>query len=158
MSEALEKYYKNNYERLVKSYTRRCGTPHDAEDVVQEAFTRALTYIDKYDSREPIANWITRIVYNSFCDWKKEQRSGQYNVTYNDENYDPIDGTQERKILVDKVKQFITDKYDDRTKEAINLFYFCNYKAREIGDLIGMSTQSVTNRLDTFRKDMREFL
>ena len=39
---AIEDYYAKNWNRLVKSYTSRCGNPHDAEDVVQEAFTRAL--------------------------------------------------------------------------------------------------------------------
>lgn len=152
MSEALEKYYKDNYDRLVKSYTRRCGTPWDAEDVVQEAFTRALTYIDRYDTREPIANWITRIVYIAFCAWKNEQKAGPAYVTYSDEDYDPLEGNMERRVLVDRIKSFIDNKYDDKTKEVINLFYFCNYKAREIGELTGLSTSVVLNRLADFRK------
>lgn len=158
MSKLIEDYYKSNYERLVKSYTRRCGTPWDAEDVVQEAFTRALTHVDKYGRTEPVANWITRIVFNTFCDWKREQRAGGSSVSYSDEDYDPIEGNQERKVLVDKVRSHISNKYDEKTQEVINLFYFCNYKAREIGELTGLSTSLVLNKLADFRKVMQEVI
>lgn len=153
----LENYYRANHQRLVDNYARRCGNPADAEDVVQEAFTKALTYIDRYSTSEPFSNWMTRIVYNTFCDWKKEQRAGFSCVSFNDEHYDPIEGNEEKKALVAKVRAYI-DGYDDASKEIINLFYFCNYKAREIADICGVPIGLVLKTLYQFRNLMKEIV
>lgn len=155
--ETLTAYYKGNRQRLVDNYTKRCGNSADAEDVVQEAFTKALTYIDRYVETEPFSNWMTRIVYNTFCDWKKEQKAGGVTVSFCDESYDPIEGTEYKKAMVDKVKGFV-DSYDDRTKEVVNLFYFCNYKAREIAEITGLSLSLVLRTLYEFRSLMKEIV
>jgi len=44
MNKQLERFYKTNYLTLIKRVSHRAGGPYNAEDVVQEAFVRALKY------------------------------------------------------------------------------------------------------------------
>jgi RNA polymerase sigma-70 factor (ECF subfamily) len=47
---------------------RVVGNRHDAEDVVQDAFIRALRYIRSFDERQPFAPWLTRLIVNTALD------------------------------------------------------------------------------------------
>jgi RNA polymerase sigma-70 factor (ECF subfamily) len=47
---------------------RVVGNRHDAEDVVQDAFIRALRYIRGFDERQPFAPWLHRLVVNTALD------------------------------------------------------------------------------------------
>ena len=61
----IEEYYKEQHFRWVKRLSRRVPSEMDAEDVVQEAFTQALTYQHTYNPElSSIATWFTNIVNN----------------------------------------------------------------------------------------------
>jgi RNA polymerase sigma-70 factor (ECF subfamily) len=64
------------YDRLVRQHLRRAfavayrivGNREDAEDVVQDAFIRALRYMRTFDERLPFAPWLNRLVANTALD------------------------------------------------------------------------------------------
>lgn len=67
---------------LVKAYqhglfaymVRMTGRPDVAEDVVQEAFVRALTNLDRFDTRFRFSTWlftIARRLYLNYCERRK---------------------------------------------------------------------------------------
>lgn len=47
---------------------RLTGNDPDAQDLVQEAFSRAFEHKDKYDSSRPFEAWLIRILHNVFLD------------------------------------------------------------------------------------------
>jgi RNA polymerase sigma-70 factor (ECF subfamily) len=49
---------------------RVVGNREDAEDVVQDAFVRALRYIRGFDERQPFAPWLNRLVMNTGLDMR----------------------------------------------------------------------------------------
>jgi RNA polymerase sigma factor (sigma-70 family) len=66
MKNELEKYYRKNKDRHVGTIRKIVHNPEDAEDIVQGAFLRALTYLPSYDpNRAPLGNWFTRILFNN---------------------------------------------------------------------------------------------
>ena len=64
------------YDQLVRRHLARAftiayrvvGNREDAEDVVQDAFIRALRYIRGFDERQPFAPWLNRLVVNTALD------------------------------------------------------------------------------------------
>lgn len=64
------------FAELVRRYLRRalavaweyCGTREDAEDIVQDAFTRVARALDRFDTRRPFAPWLFTIVRNTARD------------------------------------------------------------------------------------------
>jgi len=62
----IEDYYRKNFKRLVNISRGRAGSYHNAEDVVQEAFTRALKYHKSYNpAMTAFDAWFSRILDNS---------------------------------------------------------------------------------------------
>jgi RNA polymerase sigma factor (sigma-70 family) len=51
------------------------GSVHDAEDVVQDACVRALTFFDSFRGEDG-RGWLLTIVRNSCYDWLRKNRSG----------------------------------------------------------------------------------
>ena len=70
MYDLLEQHYKDNHEKLIKQWTRRCG-PTDAQDVVQEGYCRAFTYMHTYKGPS-LDTWLGKIMYRAMCDLKRQ--------------------------------------------------------------------------------------
>ena len=47
---------------------RLSGNDQDAQDIVQEAFTRAFEHKNSYDPKRPFEAWLNRILHNIFLD------------------------------------------------------------------------------------------
>lgn len=67
MYDIIEQHYRDNFDRLVSAYQGRVGH-HNAEDVVQEAYTRALLYSKSFSDERPIDHWINQILRNCAAD------------------------------------------------------------------------------------------
>ena len=63
---------------------------HDAEDVVQEAFLRALRYVGGFRG-DNARGWLLQIVRNTCFTWMKENRPVEV-MTFDDDGGDFIDG------------------------------------------------------------------
>jgi RNA polymerase sigma factor (sigma-70 family) len=71
--ELIAGHYDLHFNMWVKRLSRRVPGIMDAEDVIQEAYTRALTYAHTFDSRVSSFNtWFTNIVNNVHRDMKRK--------------------------------------------------------------------------------------
>jgi RNA polymerase sigma factor (sigma-70 family) len=70
------------FEELVRRYQlpllrflqRRSPSPHDAEDVIQDAFLRAYQSIDSYRADQPFKPWLFTIAYRLSIDTARRRR------------------------------------------------------------------------------------
>src|SRR5574337_375621 len=68
----LKEYYSANFSNMVKKIYRSCGNYHDAEDIVQAAFERALKY---KETCKTLDKWFGSILRNSYRDFLRVQKS-----------------------------------------------------------------------------------
>jgi RNA polymerase sigma-70 factor (ECF subfamily) len=63
-----EAYVRQSSDKAYNFAYRLTGNESDARDLVQEAFSHALTHISKYDPTRPFEPWLNRILHNIYLD------------------------------------------------------------------------------------------
>lgn len=127
----VEEHYRNNYEELVKRYVNRAGSYQNAEDIVQEAFARALKYLPTFDGKKPFENWFSRILQNSFREFRVAERNYGMNMTNEDADV-PCPICLENKRLVHDVKEYIKKEMPKDEQEILILYYIRGYGFQDI--------------------------
>jgi DNA-directed RNA polymerase specialized sigma24 family protein len=64
-------HYRSNYAGLVKKVYRTAGSLHNAEDIVQESYARALEYYA--DTVEDFDKWFSTVMFNVMRDHKRAE-------------------------------------------------------------------------------------
>src|SRR3546814_3055187 len=69
----IEYHYRNNFKNLISRYSRQFQSHSRAEDIVQEAYTRALQYWNRYSPEQPFGAWFNGILLNCVKDNIREE-------------------------------------------------------------------------------------
>ncbi len=149
----LTEYYADNFDRLVKKVSYRAGGLHNAEDVVQEAFTRAVQYIDSYDSdRKPLPNWFNSILQNALKNFNQQERI-QGMVKEIDRVVNLEDQVYQGQVI-QKVLDYISRRRDP-DKDILNHFVVLGYSYKEIAQLLDVNIHAVHHCIRQFYATVR---
>jgi RNA polymerase sigma factor (sigma-70 family) len=130
---------------------------HDAEDVVQEAFLRALRYGDSFTGQNPRA-WLFAIVRNTFFSWRKGNISAENAVPFDEELH--REGEQphpEAQMLKSADARIVTEALEELSieyREVIVLREFEDLSYKEIARVTGVPVGTVMSRLARARDQL----
>jgi len=65
-------------DRVYNTCWRLCGHAEDARDLTQDAFLRALSAIDRFQSKAGFYTWLFRIAVNQALSHRRKQRQGAH--------------------------------------------------------------------------------
>jgi RNA polymerase sigma-70 factor (ECF subfamily) len=133
--------------------------PDDADDLVQEAFLRALERIATFDVSRAFEPWFTRLLINLGLDLRRKQSVRRT------ESHDPeaiAGGTRpdretERSELRRSLSQAL-EKLPDRQRMIVNLFEIDGHSTEEIADMLKVSQVTIRWHLHQARRTLRELL
>jgi RNA polymerase sigma factor (sigma-70 family) len=135
---------------------------HDAEDVVQEAYVRALRFFDAFhggDSRP----WLLAIVRHTCYTWLQHNR-GHEPVTGFDEDIHSLDGeaTNPEILLLHRTNQLMLrqalEELPVEFREVIILRELEGLSYKEIAAIAGLPVGTVMSRLARGRKRLQQTL
>jgi RNA polymerase sigma-70 factor (ECF subfamily) len=134
----------------------------DAEDVVQEAYVRALRFFPGFRGGDARA-WLMKIVHNTCCTWLRANRPLQ-DATEFDENLFPADSrapNPEEALLQkdsgDLVRKAL-EKLPPNFREVIILRELEGMSYKEIAAITGMPAGTVMSSLSRARDRLRQAL
>jgi len=150
-------FFKEEYIVLVKRIRARGMQKCDAEDVVQEAFYRALKYSKTYDKeRQKIGAWFNTILNNAFKDYRHANFTGEYSFREEDEE---IGGELEEftfnKQVVKEIEQYISTLPEEE-RNVLHSVFIIGYSYKACVQVFGIPFARVQFILQEFRKEMRE--
>ncbi len=121
------------------------GSPQDADDAAQEVFLRLFRREEPLHGEEHLRRWLLRVTVNYCRDalrspWRKRRVELE-------ELPPPVFEEPEQAQLFEAVMA-LPEKY----RTVLDLFYYEELSVREIGELIGEKTTTVTTRLSRARK------
>ena len=159
----LETHYRSFFKGMVFRYSRR-GARDIGEDIVQEAYTRALERWEEYNEEFSFATWFeTKILPGERINNRRREHKHTQTATveFNDLLEDSIDkgrisngATPEQAIYTQEILQIIAQK-DDEVREVLHdaLILGDNYVA--IGHRVRKSSNAVEMIIRRFRKEMQ---
>ena len=75
-AELMRAYYAFVYRIVIKIV----DNPHDAEEVVQDAFLNAYRGLARYEEKKRFKSWLAKIVRNCALNWQRAQRAGTVSI------------------------------------------------------------------------------
>ena len=150
--DVLETHYRANRFKLVKRMSFRAGDY--AEDVVQEAYARALKYISSYKPEFSLDAWFSRILNNAFKEHKNSEK-GFANVSFEEEEQDGIPCNRFAESVVAEIYELISTK-SVVSMEVLNYHFRFGYTAKEIQEISDYSYSNCHQIISRFRQELRE--
>ena len=138
------------------------GNEHDAEDIVQESFLRAVKFFDSFRGGNPRA-WLLTIVRNTSYTWLKRREAGNAQFHLDDGDFELEDQAANPAALhaamanVERVRSAIA-QLPLEFREIIVLREMEDYSYKEIADLVEVPVGTVMSRLARGRRQLQKIL
>lgn len=155
---AFETLYKRYYARLVRFCQKRVGDHHEAEEIAQEAFTKALRAMPTFEGERRFYPWMTVIAGRLCVDAHRRRGRTEPSPVI---DLGIIEGGQER--IIDAVDVEILGtalgRLATRHREVLDLREQQGWSYQQIADHYGVTLGTVEALLFRARKALkREFL
>jgi len=134
----------------------------DAEDVVQEAFLRALRHFATFKGGDA-RPWLLAIVRNTFYTWRKHNRLPEETVPLEDEKEPVAEDTidPETLLLRESDRQLLRNALQLLPKEFLEVIVLREFEElsyKEIAEVIQVPSGTVMSRLARARKRLFKIL
>lgn len=165
--DAFRRLYEHNCERVYWFAYRYVRSPEDAEDVMQETFTRAFKNIQSFQFADDtsFSSWLHRICINcSINQLRKRQRRKMYmTISLDDMKIDPTgeDDSPEAKVELNETLRLIRNaasKLSPKQRVVFDLRYGQHLSIKEIAELMRCSQNTVKTQLSRSVKKIKALL
>lgn len=159
MTKLIENYYKSQRDHLVRTLSRRAGSIENAEDVVQEAFYRALRYSNSFygHTEGELAAWFKTIMYRSLKDFSSHERNQGMAMSEPPE--------EELSLTTEEIWEHESDIRDvynlvmakpEAVSQSLYLYFFGRYRPMEISQILDEPYDTVKKRILRFKVELEE--
>lgn len=156
MYELIEEHYRKNFTYLCKSMSGRVGGYNNAEDVVQEAYTRAMKYWNSFNHNATFEFWFNMILRKCVMDQNTANKNrGAVEVEEYEEK--PIYFKQPKKTVIMDIEKMISEEKEPN-RTILDLYYLKAYKQKDIEKIVDKSHKAIEHIILRFMKQMRKRL
>lgn len=146
----ISEHYRENFQRKVDALSARNASKANAEDILQEAYTRAFQYWNSYDPTKPFDAWINSIVLNAMRDFFKTEV--QYGMVREEDEwiYDYKMPEAFRRIEIKELVRLIDDEEENIAK-ILRLYLIEGYTSQEIDAVVPETRVNIRKIVQRFR-------
>lgn len=156
MNEVLGKYYEDERDLLLRRLAYGAGSPQAAEDVLHEAFVRALVYWDTFNpEQKELGAWFSTILRNSLRDYKRAEWLFGMGEEFDEELYDPQEMPIDESELVKKIYDMVDEKIEDH-QEVLLLYFEKHYSPKDIANITQFKVKTIKQVIWRFKNEVIE--
>ncbi len=150
--EQFNEKYKQYGEMLFKIAFLYTRNKDDAEDILQDIFTKYFCLKKSFTSPNHEKAWFIRVTQNKSIDYAR--RNKRTLIELDNENIDKLyTNEQPNDIHQDIIKLIF--KLDDKYKTVIILHYYYEYSVQNISKCLNISQDNVKKRLQRARQQLK---
>ena len=153
---ALTDAYLHSYGQL-RSVATRFVRPDEADDLVQEAYLRALACGDKFRGESAPSTWIYRILVNACLDVRRYRQRRGVQVALED-TYSRPRSRQWHRLVDRHALRTALAALESTEREVCVLYDVMGYTHPEIARRLGIPVGTSKGRLCTARRRLRRLL
>lgn len=153
MNEIVTEHYKENYQRIVGYLRFRAGSEWNAEDVVQEAYYRALKYFPQVAPAN-FAGWFNRILHNSIKDFMSAER-GHIADEFEEEYVEGNPCNRYNEKVIREIYELIDTKSLIQI-EVLSMYFKLGYSPKDIAALTDITYGAAHQIIQRFRNELRD--
>src|SRR5688572_14358348 len=168
-SEAFHSLVDRHSRAVYRLAYRMTGSPHDAEDVVQETFLKAYKQLGRFESRANFGTWLHRIAVNCSIDLirSRPHREAAHDAPDLEaigaavEQTDTLGASPERLMLSTEVQERIGSAMSALSameRAAFMLRHFEGRSIEEISHTLGLKTNATKHSIFRAVRKMRSAL
>lgn len=159
--EAFGKLYERHVTQIYNYVYYRTGNVHDAEDLTERVFMRALRHIENYSDRGlPFSAWLYRIAHNLVANWHRDNSRRQESTLEDLPLESRAIGEHPEAALMAQEKQSalleIIRKLPEERQQLIVLKFAQHLSNAEIGAIMGRTEGAIKSLYHRTLLSLRE--
>lgn len=159
-SRALYRLHVATVFRVVRSW---CASEADAEELVQETFTRAFASLGRFEPRpgKPFLGWLLAIALNAARSRHRKDRAHQaFEDTEHHAAVAPSTTAEDALLAAERRRELLEalEGLDERERTVVSLRYAAEWSAAEVAELLGLEEAHVRKICERARKHLLERL
>jgi RNA polymerase sigma-70 factor (ECF subfamily) len=160
--QAFRPLYRAYVERIYSYVAYRVGNPQDAEDIVSDVFTRAMTKLDQYDGQYPFVAWLFGIARHAVIDHYRSDSRAPDIIPFDNapplaEDDLPPESQLTRQEQAGRVRAAI-ELLSERRRDVLTLRYYGGMSNKEIAALLELDERTVASHISRALDDLQAFL
>ncbi|MDE0089288.1 MAG: RNA polymerase sigma factor, partial [Candidatus Poribacteria bacterium] len=137
---------------------------HYAEEIMQDTFLKAYNKLPTLKNPNQFAGWLHVIAKRLCIDWVRRQKPIMQSLEEtHPQEIDESSYTQhlseqrmtERTEYCHELVQQLLEKLPENEREVVTLYYLDEMSTKEIGEVMGVSVNTITSRLQRARKRLQ---
>lgn len=155
-------FYEQCFSVMMSAALRYKRNREDAAALVNEAFLKVLTNIDKYDVSKPLEAWLRRIVINCAID---EFRKNEKTQALFNESTTALDNLESGAVFNKAIENFeieelkkLLNQLPKATCVVFNLYAIDGYSHKEVSEKLGITVETSKWHVKEARKKLRYLL
>lgn len=150
---------KQLYERFTGKMTgiamRYTSNKEEAFEILNNAFLKVFTSLDKYKDENNLAGWIARIVFNTAIDHVRKHTRYRKVMDFNVEKDASISNEALDNLIAEDLYDLV-QALPQSSRTVFSLYVVEGYKHREIAELLGISEGTSKWHLASARKELQK--
>jgi RNA polymerase sigma-70 factor (ECF subfamily) len=139
---------------IAMRYTRH---QEEAIDILNTAFLKVFTSLDKYQDQSNLAGWIAKIVFNTAIDHVRRHAKYKDVMDFESTQDNPVSNLSLEHLQVEDLYRLI-QRLPTSSRTVFCLYVIDGYQHKEIAELLGITVGTSKWHLANARKELQQML